>query len=62
MTPAQMARALNRVLPDKLKIDVAGIESLKSAGKDLGDTIIDAIANTTLRAYYDEHSNPKAKP
>lgn len=40
------AQGLNKILPQKFQINIAGIEQLKSAGKDLGDSIIDAIANT----------------
>ena len=43
---AFVAKGLNKILPDRFQINIDGIESLKSAGKDLGDTIVEAIANT----------------
>jgi hypothetical protein len=43
---ARIASALNRILPDGMQINVAGIEALKSAGQSISDRITAAIAET----------------
>jgi hypothetical protein len=43
---ARIASALNRILPDGMQINVAGIEALKSAGQSVADRITAAIAET----------------
>jgi hypothetical protein len=42
------AGLLNKVLPESLKIDVQGLESLKAAGDSIGDRIARAVANVNV--------------
>lgn len=41
------AQQLNKVLPEKFQINIAGLENLKSAGYSIGETVARAIANTS---------------
>lgn len=43
---AAVARQLNKILPERMEINVAGIEALKSAGESVGERITRAIAET----------------
>lgn len=52
-TVATVAEKINKILPEKMQINIAGIEGLKTAGVDIGDRITRAIANTNPTALRD---------